>query len=84
MFKLAVFFILPSCPPQVENSKDTQASCSKHSKHSEVGVGAHSTMDTVLAWHPAAPGLILRIPKSFSDNLERNNSMLQRRIDGPA
>ena len=30
------------------------------------GEGAHSTMDGVLALHPAAPGLILGVPKKFS------------------
>ena len=38
--------------------------------------GPLSTMDPVLALHPAAPGSILRVPK--------NNSMLQRFIDDPA
>ena len=33
-------------------------------------------MDSILASHPAAPGLILRFPK--------NNAMLQRFIDVPA
>ena len=41
-------------------------------------------MDSVLSLHPAAPGSILRIPESFSENLGRSNSMLQRFIDGPA
>ena len=27
--------------------------------------GAHSTMDSVLALHPAAPGLILGVPEDF-------------------
>ena len=30
------------------------------------GGGGYSTMDSVLATHPAAPGLILSIPKNFS------------------
>ena len=46
--------------------------------------GLHSTMDSILALHPAAPGLILHTPKSFSDNLGGNNSMLLRFIDQPA
>ena len=27
--------------------------------------GAHCTMDTILALHPAAPGSILGVPKKF-------------------
>ena len=38
--------------------------------------GPHSTMDSVLASHPAAMGSILHVPK--------NNSMMQRFIDSPA
>ena len=30
------------------------------------GGGPHSTMDSVLASHPAAPGSILGVPKKFS------------------
>ena len=38
--------------------------------------GAHSTMESILASHPAALSSILRVPV--------NNSMLQRFIDSPA
>ena len=31
--------------------------------------GPHSTMDGILALQPSAPGLILRVPKFFSENL---------------
>ena len=41
-------------------------------------------MDSVLTLHPAAPGQILSVPPKMSENLGRNNSMLQRSIDGPA
>ena len=30
-----------------------------------LGGGAHSTMDSLLASHPVAPGLILNIPKKY-------------------
>ena len=49
-----------------------------------MGRGAHSTIDSVLALHPVALGLILRIPEKFSEDLGKNNLMLQRFIDGPA
>ena len=32
--------------------------------------GLHSTVDSILASHPAAPGLILSIPKIFSEFLD--------------
>ena len=41
-----------------------------------------STIDSILASDPAAPGLILR--KRFYENLARNNWIFQRFIDGPA
>ena len=41
--------------------------------------GPHSTMDSVLASHPAAQGLITVVPKNFSEFL-----MLLRLIDGVA
>ena len=48
------------------------------------GGGAHSTIDSVLALHPAAPGSILHVHEKFSKDLGKNNSVLQRNTDGPA
>ena len=39
----------------------------KRTKHNHAGGGAHSTMDSILALYPAAPGSILGVPKIFSD-----------------
>ena len=42
-------------------AKQIQSAKTKNSKKM-----AHSTMDSVLALHPAAPGSILGVPKNFS------------------
>ena len=55
---------------------------SNHLKGWRIIGGPHSTMDGIFALYPAVPGLILRVPKSFSENFGRYNSMLQRFIDG--
>ena len=36
------------------------------------GIGEHSTMDSILASHPATPGLILGNPKNFSIDVAEN------------
>ena len=58
--------------------------CSKKALTDGGGGGLHSTMDSIHTFHPVAPGLILRNPKSFSENLGRNNLMSQRFLDSPA
>ena len=50
-------------------------------KETAMAGGPHSTMDSVLASHPAAPGSILRVPEIF---LIISDSMLQRFNDRPA
>ena len=46
------------------------------------GGGARSTMDSVLASHPAAMGLILSVPKNFSLDAGRYLLMAQlRKVD---
>ena len=54
--------------------------CTDHTPKSnseDLNLPTH-TMDSVLGLHPVDPGLILRIPESFSENLGRNYLMLQR------
>ena len=50
---------------------------------SGLGGGPNSTVDSILASHPAAPGLILGIPKIFSDldvvEIYRQRALLRQR-----
>ena len=47
-----------------------------------MGGGPHSTMNRVLASHPAAPGLNPGVPEMFSE--KRILSILPRSIEGTA